>query len=139
MSVDAFCDLLLFLHRERRRRKTGENFVENEDLNFSLGLLFFPESIELIQSYLNRSEQVPAGLLHPFTGRLVESVFLQKVKQREFVLAEPFLRRPLLFLVKTVHELDETPVCLLNRSAIFLTIIVGGSSFRGNDERGLLF
>lgn len=50
MSIDAPRNLLLFYHCERRRRKTSENFIENENLNVSFGLLLLPEPVELIQS-----------------------------------------------------------------------------------------
>jgi hypothetical protein len=44
---------------------------------------------------------------------------LEKVKQRESVLAEPFSRRSLLLFVEAVQEFDEPAECLLDRGAIF--------------------
>jgi|ERR1700730_1722407 hypothetical protein len=53
VRVHILGNLLLFFCRKRWRRQTGENFVENEDLDVRLGLLLLPESIQLFQPDLN--------------------------------------------------------------------------------------
>ena len=100
MNIDVCRECLLFVRRERRRWQAGEYFIQNEDLDIGLGLLFLPEPVKLGQPGLYGGQQVAARLLHPITGRIVQVILQKQIKKDEFLLSEPFFRRSLLLLVQ---------------------------------------
>src|SRR5205823_10838607 len=95
VGINISGDEFLFLGRKRRSRETGKNRIQNENLNVGLGLFLLPEAIKFGQSGLDRRQQLSAGLLHPLARRLVQTVLLKQIKQRQFVLVKPFLGRAL--------------------------------------------
>jgi hypothetical protein len=70
-------------------------------------------------------ESKSAGLLHSFTGLLVQAVLLQEIKQGEFVFAEALFHRPCLFFMEAVHQFNQSVESLLDRRPILFTIVVG--------------
>ena len=75
--LDVWCiDLghgrLFLLGGERWRRQVGVYLVEDEDLDFGLGLLLLPETVDLREALRDRRQQVAALLFDALPLRLGE-------------------------------------------------------------------